>query len=436
MYVDIGLDGPTRGRGAYGNTVDPRPCAPLCTRQDPANTSNRSSPVLGLMSAKPGTTPATKRNRRLQRRLGWAFPRRWRSAAVLGLLLAAAGCVTFVPPPGQSTQGLGVTDPEPAIARTESPNRESHAARIADARRGRLLPGDVLQISYFLKPEDGAGYRIASGDALSIEVEGHTDLSLSYARVAPDGQLLLGRIGRTRAAGDTAESLASRLAFLYSLQRLKDPQVTVAVVERKADPKRFIDQMIVGNGGNTLTVALLADMTIQMPLIGAVQLGGSLAEARAEIRDAYADLFDDDLEVIVNLQGRSPRTVFVLGAVDRAQALPLTPLMTPLMAVETVGGLARDADPQKVVLLRVLPQGGYRYWVLNMVEGPTDPAVGGDYAGLLANDIVFVPRESDDDIEGIVEKLITTGLPRSLKARPGPSAQNLTVRRVTVRALR
>lgn len=373
----------------------------------------------------------------MQRSVGWASLRRRRSLVVLGLILVVAGCVTVAPPPGRPAQYLGVTDPEPAIARTQGLNRQSQTARNADALRGRLLPGDVLQISYFLTPPgDAADYRIASGDALSIKVEGHADLSLSNARVAPDGQLLLNRIGRTRAAGDTIESLASRIAFLYSLQRLEDPQVTVAVVERGVDPKRLIDQMIVGNGGNTLTVALLADMTIQMPLIGAVRLEGSLAEARADIRDAYADLFDDDLEVIVNLQDRSPRTVYVLGAVDRAQALPLTPLMTPLMAVETVGGLARDADPRKVVLLRVLPQGGYRYWVLNMVEGPSDPDFGVNYAGLLPNDIVFVPRKSEGDIEEIIEKLVATGVPKSLQSRPGPRAQDLTVRRVIVQTLR
>ena len=391
------------------------------------------------MSSKPAAKPEECAQRRFgpQRHFGWASLHRWRSVAVLGLILGAAGCVTIVPAPVRSTQDLDVKTPEPAIARTTGLNRESQAARNADATRGRLLPGDVLQISYFLnRAENEADYRIAPGDALSIEVEGYADLSLSNARVAPDGQLLLGRIGRTRAAGDTAERLASRIAFLYSLQRLENPRVTVAVAERGADPKRFIDQMIAGSGENTLTVALLADMTIQMPLIGAVRIEGSLAEARAGIRDAYAALFDDGLEVIVNLQGRSPRTVYVLGAVDRAQALPLTPLMTPLMAVETVGGLARDADPRKVVLLRVLPQGGHRYWVLNLVEGPSDPAFGVDYAGLLPNDIVFVPRKSEGDIEGIVEKLVTTGLPRPLRSQPGPSAQDVTVRRVTVRTLR
>lgn len=407
------------------------PFTPLHTVAHTPTSGQHERSVTGLDSTKPATNPEGRR----QRRLGWASLRRRRSAIVLSLILAAAGCVTIVPPPGRSTQGLDVTNPEPAIARTQALNHESQGAQNADLMRGRLLPGDVLQISYFLKPPgDEADYRIASGDALTIEIEGHADLSLSNARVAPDGQLLLDRIGRMRAAGDTPESLASRIAFLYSLQRLKDPQV--AVMERGIDPKHLIDQMIVGGGGNTLTVTLLADMTIQMPLIGAVQLEGSLAEARADIRDAYADLFDDDLEVIVNLQGRSPRTVYVLGAVDRAQALPLTPLLTPLMAVETVGGLARDADPRKVVLLRVLPQGGYRYWVLNLVEGPSDPAFGVNYAGLLPNDIVFVPRESEGNIERIVEKLVTTGLAESLRSQPGPRTQHLTVRRVTVRTLR
>ncbi len=79
-------------------------------------------------------------------------------------------------------------------------------------------------------------------------------------------------------------------------------------------------------------------------------------------------------EVIVNPQGRSPRAAYVLGAADRAPALPLTPLMTPLKAVETGGGLARDADP--------------------------------------------------------------TDLPRFLMSQPGPSAQDATVRRVTAQISR
>ena len=66
---------------------------------------------------------------------------------------------------------------------------------------------------------------------------------------------------------------------------------------------------------------------------------------------------------------------------------------------------------------------------------PSGPANGISHAGLLPSGTVFQPRVYEGNIEGVVEKLVTTGIPRSLQSQPGPSTQDVTVRRVTVQTL-
>ena len=78
---------------------------------------------------------------------------------------------------------------------------------------------------------DKQGYRIGSGDLLSIKVFGEDDLSLEKVRVGTNGTVSLPLLGEIVVKKMTVADLESHLISRFKDGYLKKPVVTVSVVE-------------------------------------------------------------------------------------------------------------------------------------------------------------------------------------------------------------
>ncbi len=346
-----------------------------------------------------------------------------RALFVSGLVFLVSACVAAPPRPSSELLLGDESDSlyDRVVTRIEDSGLPLPSNFPIDGAAGGLQPGDVIQVSYYLVPlNNPAAYRIAAGDILSVEVADHPDLSTGRIVVAPDGQISLSLLGSVRASRETFDSLASRVEFLYTLEDIKDPHVTISVVDRRSGPAQLVNQLLRASGqGGAITVTILDDMKIQLPMIDPIDVAREFGAVRDDIRDAYDRRFGPELDVVVNVLTRVDRIVYVLGEVRAARAISLGPGMTPLMAVATAGGLTKEADPRRVVLIRFDDRGDYNYWLINMKDGLTDLNYAGNFVRLLPNDIVFVPQSAIDEINVYIEKFVKKDLPVPLQTELG-----------------
>ncbi len=104
-------------------------------------------------------------------------------------------------------------------------------------------------------------------------------------------------------------------------------------------------------------VPVRPDGKISLPLVGDVQASGlTPTELRMELETRFAKfLTNPDVSVIV-AEIRSQR-INVLGQVFRPGTYALIPPMNVIDAVATAGGLREFAKPNKIYVLRTLPNG-------------------------------------------------------------------------------
>jgi len=98
----------------------------------------------------------------------------------------------------------------------------------SDLPRGAAA-ADLLRVTpQQLNP---ASYAIQPGDVLSVDVFRETDLSLERVVVDQSGQFAMPLIGTIQATGQTPALLAARIEQSYGARYLRDPQVTVQVLQ-------------------------------------------------------------------------------------------------------------------------------------------------------------------------------------------------------------
>jgi protein involved in polysaccharide export with SLBB domain len=88
-----------------------------------------------------------------------------------------------------------------------------------------------ITLIFFLVGICAGEYRIGVDDLLSISVWRHPELSLSNARVRPDGMISLPVVGEVRAAGYTPADLQREIASLLRRYVKGEPIVTVSVLQ-------------------------------------------------------------------------------------------------------------------------------------------------------------------------------------------------------------
>lgn len=171
----------------------------------------------------------------------------------------------------------------------------------------------------------------------------------------------------------------------------------------------------------TDVVVPAAGGTVPFPLIGRVEnldrmTAGALA---ADIQKRLLDGYLRRAEVSISVRAFVPRTVSLMGSVERTLVIALDPLRptTAVQAIAQAGGFREDADRRRSVVLRADPAAPARLVSIPVPpvgrNGPDGPDV-----VLQPNDIILIPRLDRAYVLGQV------GAPGAVSI---PSEERLTV---------
>ena len=100
------------------------------------------------------------------------------------------------------------------------------------------------------------------------------------------------------------------------------------------------------------TLPVRPDGMISLSLVGDLQAAGLTPMGLSDaIRDRLKK-FINDPSVTVTVLGVNSKHIYMIGEVGKPGELPLTPGLTPLQAIATVGGLTQYANGKRVYILR------------------------------------------------------------------------------------
>ena len=171
------------------------------------------------------------------------------------------------------------------------------------------------------RKKEAERYHIGVGDRLKLEwLRGPANNDASLDRevlVQPDGSIALPLVGEVTAAGKTVKDLQDELVKLYG-QYQRDPRITVTPLEVNMAVQDIINAVtgISGSNGQTQTLKVTPEGTIQVPGLGSVYVQGlTLDELRSELEARYSATFGPGLLVSPSLTERTTMYVFVGGEV-------------------------------------------------------------------------------------------------------------------------
>lgn len=140
-------------------------------------------------------------------------------------------------------------------------------------------------------------------------------------------------------------------------------------------------------------VRISQEYTVTLPLIGTVDLQGkTVRQAQQMIQDLYNKNYLVNPQVNLLVLEYAPRTVNVLGAVNKAGTVDFPPEqpMNLLDAITKAGGFSRLADRSKVKLTRTLPDGTTKSYIIDaddIIKGKSK-----DQWPLKKDDVIYVPE--------------------------------------------
>lgn len=280
-------------------------------------------------------------------------------ALAAAALLVASGCIGTRPRQGT----YAARKDGGAYERIESaPPVGAFTPEAASASKDFATPDQVGSFSQTAE----TGYRLGPGDRFAFFVRGRPDISRENIIVSPDGEVALPRVGILQVAGQTLSqvtaTLTERLRLFYD-----EPDVTlimtafnnnrVFVLGRVANPGA-----VNFTGRGTLLEALslaggLPVDTVRSFLTRCMIVRGRDMVIWIDLRDLLengnmalnASLRNNDILFIPQSEDQM---AYVMGMVQQPNVLVLRSTMTVLDAVTQSGGLARDADRNKVYLIR------------------------------------------------------------------------------------
>ena len=144
-------------------------------------------------------------------------------------------------------------------------------------------------------------YRINPQDTLNITVFREPDMSLQDAPVETGGSMVLPLIGRIQVSGKTTAALAEEIEQRLGARYLVDPQVSVIVVESRAQ---------------NVTV----DGAVGVPGVYGLQGDTTLLQAVALARGATRVATFDKVAVFRSIDGQRQGALFDLGAIRAGDA--------------------------------------------------------------------------------------------------------------------
>jgi polysaccharide export outer membrane protein len=206
----------------------------------------------------------------------------------------------------------------------------------------------------------GSDYVIGDGDGLTISVWGVQDLSLS-AKVRPDGKITIPALGEVRAAGLTPVKLQDKLT--EKLKNLvKNPVVTV-IVSEITNNKVFVFGGGVKPGVyNLLRKTTLLELLCEVSEVKEADLRRAyVLRDGKKIKEDFYDLFVEgdvsgDIAIepndVIFLPALLERNIYIVGAVNKPQAVEYREGMTAMEALLSAEGFTKFAKLNSTVIFR------------------------------------------------------------------------------------
>ncbi|MGK7294897.1 MAG: polysaccharide biosynthesis/export family protein [Candidatus Wenzhouxiangella sp. M2_3B_020] len=269
------------------------------------------------------------------------------------------------------------------LAACAGPRQSSDDVMSVDEFQGQYAVGgaqdidevnqQLLSMAVSAESTDGV-YRLGPGDEVTVDVFGVEDLSGDY-RIDGMGRISLPLIGNVEVSGYTLAEAEEVLEARYGADYLRDPQITVAVLE-------FRSQQFTAVGA--VAQPRVYNIERKVTLIEALAMAGGLGEKAGptvyltdRIRDTESgELGTRSLAIAVEdlSQGRpdvnvvlgesalinvpEAGSVFVEGAVENPGVYQAPGSTTVLKSIAMAGGLKFEAKRNSIYVLRRDPNSG------------------------------------------------------------------------------
>jgi polysaccharide export outer membrane protein len=220
-------------------------------------------------------------------------------------------------------------------------------------------------------------YVVGSPDVLSIVVWGEAALSGKYT-VGADGELVFPLVGRVKVAGLTVRAIETDLRARLSEGLLKNPQVTVEVVEYRSQRVFVVGEVLKPGplpltGSTTLLEALAragslsdragGDLLLLRPAAPGRDASPVLPGApgvteirRVNIQELQVGAISDNITLRDGDTLFVPRAemIDVLGQVNAPGQYAVEKGMTVLRAISIAGGVNRLGSAKRVKIIRIV----------------------------------------------------------------------------------
>lgn len=274
----------------------------------------------------------------------------------------------------------------------------------------RISPGDVLAVSYFLRPPEGMkDYLVDSQDVLTISVVAQQTYTADV-NVRPDGCISFYLIGDIQAAGKTVPQIRTEVMERVA-KHMAGAEVTVMLKESNALAREFLDNLRSSTDlGATRVVQIRHDGAVTFPLVGEVRaMGKTLSALSKEVEHEYNRMFRGSVAVTLNLNSSSDGNIAVLGEVRNPGRYTITTPVSPFFALAMAGGALDTARKTQVVVVKRTPAGRVGWHVVNLdvdSRGPLGPEI-----ALAPQDMLLVPKTGVANLNVFVDQYIRRLLP-------------------------
>ncbi len=287
-----------------------------------------------------------------------------------------------------------------------TPGRTEHVPQY------RLRVDDQVRFLYRVtRDETSRSYQLNVGDRIKVELLNQTEVARELV-IQPDGTITLPLLGQVRATRRDVRQLRSELEERFS-KYYKKPQVTVTPLKvntKLNDIINTVDSRF-GNGGQGVLVRLRPDGSISLPALGSVRAQGlSIDELKTELDRRYS-MEVEGLEVTPILVTRAPRSVYVMGEVEKPGRYVLEGPTTAIQAIALAGRVTVGGNFRQVVILRR----GVDWRLQGTMVDLWDPIITGrpcpnGDVWLADSDVVIVPKQKILVWDEWIDLIFTRGI--------------------------
>lgn len=201
-------------------------------------------------------------------------------------------------------------------------------------------------------------YRLTAGD--TIRVVSAVDETLNEATIVDgtavlgDGTVSLELIGNVVAAGKTIQELQAELEKRYRRFFDSPPRINVSGILTDTARRDFLESVDAraGAGGIRRFANVIADGTLRLPLIGAINaVDLTLDELEVEV-NARLEHQIQGIRVSVVLAQRAPRFFYVLGEVEQPGRIELNGPTSLMQSIALAGGWRNGGNIRQIVVFR------------------------------------------------------------------------------------